>query len=269
MMRDLYADFHALRHSYISLLAAGGVHPKIAQSLARHSDIKLTMNRYTHTVISDEAEALEVLPDFPSAFDGNDESGHQELKATGTDDLAPEKCTPQNTPKLVSSDCISLPLDALSEGKETIPFVAQPKDEKARKPLENEGLQALGKAERGGFEPPVPSPVHRFSRPEHALTLSLPRKSGNPVRNGSCGIINNFHATFGKSQERLHTLLHKLFPTSHNPLPQIHRRDPLLQILYIIRVCITPPDLLRLRPQQSHLHLLWQSAQANSEIMAI
>lgn len=41
------ADFHALRHTFISNLAAGGVHPKTAQSLARHSTITLTMDR-TH-----------------------------------------------------------------------------------------------------------------------------------------------------------------------------------------------------------------------------
>ena len=40
--RDLagrVADFHALRHTFITNLAAGGVHPKVAQTLARHSTI--------------------------------------------------------------------------------------------------------------------------------------------------------------------------------------------------------------------------------------
>jgi integrase len=41
------ADFHALRHSYITLLERSGVSPKLAQELARHSDIRLTMNVYT------------------------------------------------------------------------------------------------------------------------------------------------------------------------------------------------------------------------------
>ena len=58
----LYADFHALRHSFISLLAAGNVHPKLAQRLARHSDINLTMSRYSHTLLADEADALNSLP---------------------------------------------------------------------------------------------------------------------------------------------------------------------------------------------------------------
>ena len=62
-----YADFHSLRHSYISNLARSGVHPKVAQSLARHSTITLTMDRYTHTRLEDQVEALERLPDLSSA----------------------------------------------------------------------------------------------------------------------------------------------------------------------------------------------------------
>jgi integrase len=39
----LYADFHALRHSFIALLDKSGVTLKEAMQLARHSDPKLTM----------------------------------------------------------------------------------------------------------------------------------------------------------------------------------------------------------------------------------
>ncbi|HQR43050.1 MAG TPA: tyrosine-type recombinase/integrase [Gemmatales bacterium] len=41
-------DFHGWRHSYITYLVTSGMNPKQAQSLARHSDIRLTMNRYAH-----------------------------------------------------------------------------------------------------------------------------------------------------------------------------------------------------------------------------
>jgi integrase len=41
-----YADFHSLRHTTGTLLAASGVHPKIAQSVMRHSKIDC---RYTPT----------------------------------------------------------------------------------------------------------------------------------------------------------------------------------------------------------------------------
>ena len=58
-------DFHATRHTFISLLAKSGVHPKMAQSLARHSSITLTMDRYTHVGLFDQAAALEALPPLP------------------------------------------------------------------------------------------------------------------------------------------------------------------------------------------------------------
>lgn len=55
-------DFHCLRHSFISLLQRSGAHPKVAQELARHSDIRLTMQVYTHTRLHDLAGAVEGLP---------------------------------------------------------------------------------------------------------------------------------------------------------------------------------------------------------------
>ena len=57
-----YADFHALRHTFITQLARSGVAPAVAMSLARHSSITLTMDRYTHVVLSDQRSALERLP---------------------------------------------------------------------------------------------------------------------------------------------------------------------------------------------------------------
>jgi integrase len=77
-----YADFHALRHSTGSLLAASGAHPKVVQSIMRHSDINLTMNRYTHIFRGQESEAVAGLPDLslPS------KQGKKEV-ATGTDDM--------------------------------------------------------------------------------------------------------------------------------------------------------------------------------------
>jgi len=56
------ADFHALRHTFITRLARSGVAPAVAKSLARHSTITLTMDHYTHTFIEDERSALARLP---------------------------------------------------------------------------------------------------------------------------------------------------------------------------------------------------------------
>ena len=75
-----FADFHSLRHTFISNLANGGVHPKDAQSLARHSTITLTMDRYTHTARGKLATALEALPDL------RHDPTVETLKATGTCD---------------------------------------------------------------------------------------------------------------------------------------------------------------------------------------
>jgi integrase len=60
------ADFHALRHSYVTSLARSGVHPKTAQELARHQDIRLTMASYTHVRLHDLGKAVEELPAFVS-----------------------------------------------------------------------------------------------------------------------------------------------------------------------------------------------------------
>jgi integrase len=66
----LVAVFHALGHTFITLLARSGVSPKLAQSLARHSDINLTMSRYTHVAVQDQAAALGALPGIVPARPG-------------------------------------------------------------------------------------------------------------------------------------------------------------------------------------------------------
>ncbi len=58
----LVYDFHALRHQFITDLAAAGVHPKDAQVLARHSTITLTMDHYTHVRPANLQAALDKLP---------------------------------------------------------------------------------------------------------------------------------------------------------------------------------------------------------------
>lgn len=62
---DGRADFHALRHTFISNLASSGVHPKQAKELARHSTIMLTMDRYAHVGLQDMNTAVGTLQDIP------------------------------------------------------------------------------------------------------------------------------------------------------------------------------------------------------------
>jgi integrase len=75
----LYADFHALRHTYLTLLGRGGVDLRTAQELAGHSTPQLTA-RYSHRRLNDLADAIERLPRFlPEETD----SGMEALQPTG------------------------------------------------------------------------------------------------------------------------------------------------------------------------------------------
>ena len=81
--RGLYADFHSLRHTYITNIGRSGASMKTHQELARHSpsaklravslsngEPGLTM-RCTHTQLEDKVRALETLPPAnPAAANG-------------------------------------------------------------------------------------------------------------------------------------------------------------------------------------------------------
>jgi integrase len=62
----LFADFHALRHTYITRLEQSGVTIKQAQALARHSDPRLTIGRYSHATLAELGAALGKLPPLTS-----------------------------------------------------------------------------------------------------------------------------------------------------------------------------------------------------------
>src|SRR5262245_51504653 len=77
----LHADFHALRHTYLTLGGRAGIDLRTLQELAGHSTPTLTA-RYSHRRLHDLAGAVEKLPSFLP-------TGGQEavaLKATGTDE---------------------------------------------------------------------------------------------------------------------------------------------------------------------------------------
>jgi integrase len=75
------ADFHSLRHSYVSALARSNAPVKVIQTLARHSTPSLTFGVYAHIGVFDQTAALEALPDLsPEAV-----AGPEAMAATGTD----------------------------------------------------------------------------------------------------------------------------------------------------------------------------------------
>ena len=73
-------DFHALRHTYITDVAATGANLKDVQHLARHSTITLTMDRYAKPSMRSAAAAVAGLPDPDAAAP---------VRATGTAGASP------------------------------------------------------------------------------------------------------------------------------------------------------------------------------------
>jgi len=66
--------FHNLRHSLASFLVRIKTDPKTVQTLLRHSDVKLTLQFYTHAVSRDRMAATGKMLTAVLSHDG-DESG--------------------------------------------------------------------------------------------------------------------------------------------------------------------------------------------------
>jgi integrase len=146
----LFADFHALRHSFITMLERAGISPKTAQKLARHSDIRLTMQRYTHKTLHDLASAVESLPSITP------KTGREVLSATGTDARSLVDERPRLPPAYRRREvsCDSAMPDEKGDGPDgsssgpskTLRFQAAESNCKPMRP---------SSAERAGFEPAV------------------------------------------------------------------------------------------------------------------
>ena len=117
-------DFHALRHQFISNLAKSGAHPKVAQSLARHGTITLTMDRYTHLSLWDMDNAVQKLPDLPEQGSRPDQ-----LQATGTDGNS-------LVSQLVHDPGFSCPSRASSDKRSS----SEPANAETKKPLQKQGF---------------------------------------------------------------------------------------------------------------------------------
>ncbi len=79
----LFADFHSNRHLFITSLERAGLSPKIAQTLARHSDVRLTLGVYTHIGLHDQTAAIKSLA-APPSVGVSPQNEAAELRATGT-----------------------------------------------------------------------------------------------------------------------------------------------------------------------------------------
>jgi integrase len=115
----LFADFHANRHTFISNLSRAGVTLAVAQRLARHSDPRLTSNRYTHLSIADTAAAIRTLavpPNIGSAGSlvavpvaGTDAVPSSLVASTGNSTVEPTLDAPTHNPNQ------SMGLDAICQ----------------------------------------------------------------------------------------------------------------------------------------------------------
>jgi integrase len=123
----LVADFHSLRHTFITNLCRAGVAPKVAQSLARHSTITLTLDRYTHVDLYDQASALESLPILAAQWPREPDALN--LRATGTDDIPPSiSCTGSCTEPAQTGDA---PCGPLTTNEATAPIGLEVQTEEA------------------------------------------------------------------------------------------------------------------------------------------
>src|SRR5262249_29664270 len=68
-----FADFHALRHPYLTLGGQAGIDLRTLQELAGHSTPNLTA-RYSHRRLHDLAGVVEKLPNFLPTPDGAQEA---------------------------------------------------------------------------------------------------------------------------------------------------------------------------------------------------
>jgi len=72
-------DLHALRHTFVSLMARAGTPLPVAQQLARHADSKTTARHYVHILGQDKLAAVAALPSVLTAAQASGEA------ADGTD----------------------------------------------------------------------------------------------------------------------------------------------------------------------------------------
>ena len=121
-----HLDFHALRHTFATMLANAGISPRVAMELMRHSDMRLTAKTYTDAMnlpLFGELEKLTpTLPSLPASL--NCEKPSLE---TGISDQT-------DSPKKIT-DCV------LTDDRRTVltELVLSP--------------EKFELAERGGFEP--------------------------------------------------------------------------------------------------------------------
>jgi len=136
-----FADFHAMRHTYVTRLSMSNVPLPVAQRLARHSSPTLTANTYTHVGLADGRAALERAFGKPQ----NTEDSPDIARATGTlgAPIEPEAERCAQRPAQRESDRSSLKLTSPGTLTEQRPIAGKPTTA-SRKPLKPQGFGKSG-----------------------------------------------------------------------------------------------------------------------------
>ena len=142
------ADFHALRKTFITNLSRAGVSPKMAQTLARHSDINLTMNVYTMLTVSDQADAVEALPPLPMAAT---KSQPQTLRATGTDGCPDPQRRSEKVPTVVPRNSKSADSGAIQAASPALQIASVCTEEETKGHADTSAKNPKKSAENGCF----------------------------------------------------------------------------------------------------------------------
>lgn len=84
-------DFHALRHTFGSMLALAGIPPRVAMELMRHSDMRLTQSTYTDATLLPLFNEVAKLPS-PACSLGRSQNSAK----TGQNEGKPDQSDPSN-----------------------------------------------------------------------------------------------------------------------------------------------------------------------------
>ncbi len=94
-----------------------GMSPRRAQSLAWHSDIRLTMGVYTHIGLHDQSAAIEMLPAPPEIKKSKKSSANGNGKVNGTSPAVPDLGAAWATlPEKVKAEIVAMVNAAAKEG---------------------------------------------------------------------------------------------------------------------------------------------------------
>jgi hypothetical protein len=87
----LFADFHALRHTYIASLKRAGVSLSAAMRLARHGDPRLTAAVYGREDLDELASAVDLVAGMVAGISGYGSDSGGRIGQTETDREGPKR----------------------------------------------------------------------------------------------------------------------------------------------------------------------------------